>query len=147
MTLSSILAAKVPWALPRGDAVTAATSADQSEKCLRLFPWSARLHGAVLPNYFLHPVAAKTVSFTAIHRQHCGAPMETGDARGCCRGHHFSRLCCHTMSHPSTSASSNTSLYRMLPAVILRTGWKRCRSIRTRPRAWSTTSCMVIPAR
>ena len=68
-------------------------------------------------------------------------------AQDCCRGHHFSRLCCHTMSHPSTSASSNTSLYRMLSRCNFA---DRLETLSLQPyssESRSTTSCIVIPAR
>ena len=68
-----------PRALPRGNAVTAVTLLTKA-KCLRLLPWSARLHEAVLRNISCRRWQRKPYLSLPVHGQHCGAPMGTGDA-------------------------------------------------------------------
>ena len=59
---------KVPWALPRGDAVTAATSADQSENVCAFSHGQPVCMEPFCVNFLLQPVSTDTFSKTCGHR-------------------------------------------------------------------------------
>ena len=59
---------KVPWALPRGDAVTAATSADQSENVCAFSHGQPVCMEPFCVNFLLRPVSTDTFSKTCGHR-------------------------------------------------------------------------------